>query len=256
MAMVTATRDILAIAKGVWPFARKQTLAESGLLRGFTDCHCHLLPGVDDGVQTMDEALRILAEYERLGIREVWLTPHIMEDMPNTTARLRERFAELQAAYAGSITLHLASENMLDNLFVERLEKGDLLPIGNDKNCLLVETSFFNPSMGLYDILFRIQTKGYHPVLAHPERYVYMDNAHYARLKDMGIRFQLNLFSLAGLYGDGVRKKAEKLLCGGMYDLAGTDTHQDIVFNRMISAQTFTSKLLMRLTDSGLNPVW
>ena len=72
----------------MWPFRKKQTLEESGFFRGFTDWHCHILPGVDDGVLTMDESLQILAEYERLGVKEVWLTPHIMEDIPNTTEKL------------------------------------------------------------------------------------------------------------------------------------------------------------------------
>ena len=158
----------------MWPLRKKQTLDESGFLRCFTDWHCHILPGVDDGVQTMDEALQILAEYERLGVKEVWLTPHIMEDMPNTTRHLRERFAELQAVYQGKVALNLASENMLDNLFEERLNKNDLLPIGKDGRHLLVETSYFNPPMGLQNILLRIKAKGYFPILAHPERYVYM----------------------------------------------------------------------------------
>ena len=155
----------------MWPFRKKQTLEESGFFRGFTDWHCHILPGVDDGVQTMDKALQILTEYERLGVKEVWLTPHIMEDVPNTTQHLRERFAELQAAYRGSVVLNLASENMLDNLFEERLNKNDLLPIGKDGRHLLVETSYFNPPMGLQNILLRIKAKGYIPILAHPERY-------------------------------------------------------------------------------------
>ena len=113
-------------------FRKKQTWEQSGFFRGFTDWHCHILPGVDDGVQTMDEALEILAEYERLGVREVWLTPHVMEDIPNSTDGLRERFAELQAAYKGKVELNLASENMLDRLFEERLQKDDLLPWGKD----------------------------------------------------------------------------------------------------------------------------
>ena len=91
----------------MWPFRKKQTLKESGFFRGFTDWHCHILPDVDDGVQTMDEALQILGEYERLGVKEVWLTPHIMEDMPNTTQHLRARFVELQSAYQGNIALNL-----------------------------------------------------------------------------------------------------------------------------------------------------
>ena len=209
----------------MWPFRKKQTLEESGFFRGFTDWHCHILPGVDDGVQTMDEALQILAEYERLGVKEVWLTPHIMEDIPNTTEKLRDRFTELRTAYQGSVMLHLASENMLDNLFEERLEKNDLLPIGKDGKHLLVETSYFNPPMGLSNILLRIKAKGYHPVLAHPERYLYMSMSDYKQLKSMNIQFQLNQFSIIGLYGKDVQKRAVALQELGSYDYIGSDLH-------------------------------
>ena len=208
-----------------WPFRKKQTLEESGFFCGFTDWHCHILPGVDDGVQTMDEALQILTEYERLGVKEVWLTPHIMEDIPNSTEKLRGRFAELKATYQGSIVLNLASENMLDNLFEERLEKNDLLPIGKDGKHLLVETSYFNPPMGLNNILLRIKAKGYYPVLAHPERYMYMNEHEYQRLKSMNVEFQLNQFSLFGLYGKEVQKRAKMLQKQGMYNYIGTDLH-------------------------------
>lgn len=215
-------------------FRKRQTLAQSGFFRGFVDWHCHILPGVDDGVQTMDEALHILAAYERLGIREVWLTPHIMEDIPNPTARLRERFAELLAAYKGNVVLNLAAENMLDKLFEERLEQGDLLPLGKDGRHLLVETSYFNPPMGLDDILRRIQAKGYYPLLAHPERYIYMEENDYARLKSMHIKFQLNLFSLMDLYGKEARKRAKELQSKGMYDYIGTDLHRITVLNNLL----------------------
>ena len=207
-------------------FRKKQTWEQSGFFRGFTDWHCHILPGVDDGVQTMDEALEILAEYERLGVKEVWLTPHVMEDIPNSTDGLRERFAELQAAHKGKVELNLASENMLDRLFEERLQKDDLLPWGKDGKHLLVETSYFNPPMGLNNILLRIKAKGYYPVLAHPERYLYMDMAAYQRLKSLDVKFQLNLFSLTGLYGKEAQKKANDLLKAGMYDYTGTDLHR------------------------------
>ena len=207
-------------------FHKRQTLEESGFFRGFTDWHCHILPGVDDGVQSMDEALQILAEYERLGVKEVWLTPHIMEDIPNTTEKLRDRFAELKAIYQGSVMLHLASENMLDNLFEERLEKNDLLPIGKEGKHLLVETSYFNPPMGLNNILLRIKAKGYYPVLAHPERYMYMNEHEYQRLKSMNVELQLNQFSLFGLYGKEVQKRAKMLQKQGMYNYIGTDLHR------------------------------
>lgn len=210
----------------MWPFRKQQTLEKSELFRGFIDWHCHILPGVDDGVQTMDEALQILAEYERLGVKEVWLTPHIMEDIPNTTSQLRERFADLKAAYAGSVSLYLASEYMLDNLFEERLQNKDLLPFGKDESHVLVETSYFNPPMGLTDILLRIKVKGYHPVLAHPERYLYMNPIEYHRLKSMNILFQLNIFSLIGLYGKEVKKRARLLQKQEMYEFQGTDLHR------------------------------
>lgn len=210
----------------MWPFRKKQTLVESGFFRGFTDWHSHILPGVDDGVQTMEESLDVLAKYDELGVREVWLTPHIMEDIPNTTARLRERFRELQGAYGGNITLQLAAENMLDSLFEERLEKNDLLPIGENGNHLLVETSYFNPPMGLRNMLLRIKAKGYYPVLAHPERYVYMRKDEYLQLKTMGVKFQLNLFSLMGMYGKEAQQKANRLQKMGMYEYTGTDIHR------------------------------
>lgn len=218
----------------MWPFRKKQTLEESGFFRGFIDWHSHILPGVDDGVQTIEESLVILNKYEELGMKEVWLTPHIMEDIPNTTQYLRERFKELQAVYKGSIILHLASENMLDNLFEERLSQNDLLPIGKDGKHLLVETSYYNPPVGLLNILLRIKSKGYYPVLAHPERYLYMNRDDYQKLKSMHVKFQLNVFSLLGLYGKDAQKKADRLRKGAMYDCIGTDVHRSETLNRML----------------------
>lgn len=218
----------------MWFFRKKQTLEESGFFRGFTDWHSHILPGVDDGVQTMEEALQILSEYERLGVKEVWLTPHIMEDIPNTTQHLKERFAELQAAYKGNVVLHLASENMLDQLFEERLGKNDLLPIGKNGKYLLVETSYFNPPIGLHNILLRIKSKGYFPILAHPERYLYMDENEYKRLKTMGVKFQLNLFSIMNLYGKEIKKKTKSLKSRRMYEYIGTDLHRVKILNSML----------------------
>ena len=190
------------------------------------DCHSHLLPGVDDGVRTEEEALRILGAMERKGVERLWLTPHIMEDIPNTTADLRDRFLILKEAYHGSIQLHLAAEYMLDNLFAERLAANDLLPLTEGKRYLLVETSYFNAPMNLHALLEDIKKRGYYPLLAHPERYEYMTIADYRHLKSQGIAFQLNLPSLAGSYGSHVQKKAEQLMKQGLYDLYGSDTHR------------------------------
>ena len=163
----------------MWLFHKTTVLSRSGLLKGMVDCHSHLLPGVDDGVQSMEESLQILREMEQQGIRRVWLTPHIMEDIPNETLALQRKFRELLQQYRGAVELKLAAEYMLDNLFEERLEKEDLLLLEEGKRFLLVETSYFNPPMDLLSVLQRIQKKGYYPLLAHPERYEYMQKEDY-----------------------------------------------------------------------------
>lgn len=226
-----------------WPFQKKQTLADSGVFQGMTDYHSHLLPGVDDGVQTPEESLEILRLYEELGIREVWFTPHIMEDIPNTITGLRTRFEQFQKRYTGNIRLHLAAEYMLDNLFKERLAHRDLLPLGVEGNHLLVETSYFNPPVDLYSMLEKIKLAGYYPVLAHPERYVYMEEADYQRLKELGAKFQLNLPSLVGGYGHVVKTKAEWLQEKGMISLYGTDVHSLVSIQRIISLPQLTLKI-------------
>lgn len=209
----------------MWPFTRSCSLAESGLFEGFTDWHSHILPAVDDGVRSVEEALEILHGYEALGMKTVWLTPHIMEDIPNETVTLQEKFQELKRSYNGTLELALAAEYMMDNLFEERLEKDDLLPLEEGKRYLLVETSYFNPPMELLSVLQRIQKKGYYPLLAHSERYEYMQKRDYQALKEEHVSFQLNLPSLAGMYGKHVQEKAEALLKAGMYDRTGCDIH-------------------------------
>lgn len=101
----------------MWLFRRTFRLKDTGLLNGFTDWHSHILPSVDDGVRSVERGLEILDLYAAYGTRQVWFTPHVMEEVPNAPARLRERFAAFRARYTGGIELHLAAENMLDGRF-------------------------------------------------------------------------------------------------------------------------------------------
>lgn len=211
----------------MWLISNKTSVRESGLLEGFQDIHCHLLPSVDDGVQKIDETMRILEEWKSLGVKEVWLTPHIMEDIPNRQDELRKRFECLTVFYSGNIKLHLAAEHMMDGLFLEKLEANDLLSIEKDRKRLLVETSYYIPPMNMNGIIDKIRQKGYEPILAHPERYQYMDFSDYAHWKRKGVLLQLNVPSIVGAYGPEVQAKAKKLLDNDMYDYCGSDIHSE-----------------------------
>ncbi len=230
----------------MWPFTRHTSIVRSGLLDGMTDFHSHLLPGVDDGVAEMSESLALLSEMEAAGIRSVWCTPHVMEDVPNTTEDLRARFGELKAAYKGRIELRLAAEYMLDNLFKDRLDDDDLLTIGPN-NHLLVETSYFTPPMDMEPMLDKIMRKGYTPILAHPERYLYMDRSDYRKWKEKGIVFQLDLYSITGLYGPDSFDKARWLASKGMYSLIGSDTHTINQYRIAITEHTVPVGTVKRL---------
>jgi tyrosine-protein phosphatase YwqE len=209
----------------MWPFSSKYSLQQSDFLKGWTDRHSHILPGVDDGIQTIEDSIAILSMYEQMGVKKVWLTPHIMEDCPNTPEKLKTRFEELKSAYKGNIELALSAENMMDGLFIKRLEQGILMPYGDNNNELLIETSYVQPPMRMESILRDMQKAGITPVLAHPERYLYMDAEKYENIKEMGVKFQLNITSLIGAYGNQVKERAEYLLNEGYYNYSGSDAH-------------------------------
>ena len=238
----------------MWPFTKTDSLEKAGMLNGFTDWHSHILPGVDDGIRSMSSALEVLARYEEAGIKKVWLTPHVMEDYPNTPEKLREKFQELKSEYKGNIELRLAAENMLDSLFEERLAEKNFLTIGEEGRHLLIETSYMNPPYGFEDMLQRTMSAGYNLVMAHPERYRYMDEEDYWKLKKKGILFQINFISLVGGYGETARKKAEWLLKEGMIDVAGSDLHRLEFFNEGIGLSPKKKQSLTQLLEVAKNP--
>ena len=229
-------------------FNKRQSILESGLLGGAVDNHSHILYGLDDGVKTQEDSLAILDFLEGQGLSEVWLTPHVMEDVPNTTEAIRARFNELKAVYQGGLQLHLAAEYMIDTLFEDRLAQGDLLTHGEDT--VLVETSSVAPPINLWEVLDRMLSTGYRPLIAHPERYHYMDKSDYRRLHEMGCFLQMNLPSIVGFYGESVRARAIDLLDKGWYRMVGSDCHRF----RAIRAQ-YNARELKKDTVKKLAPL-
>ena len=226
-------------------FHRRRSILESGLLKGAVDQHSHILYGLDDGVKTQEDSLAILRFLEEQGVSEVWFTPHVMEDVPNTTEGIRTRFGQLKAVYDGGLTLHLAAEYMIDTLFEERLAARDLLTHGNDT--VLVETSSVAPPINLWEVLETMRKAGYRPLIAHPERYRYMEKADYKRLHDMGCVLQMNLPSIVGFYGESARERALDLLGKGWYAMVGSDCHRFRALQAQYGARELKKDTLAKL---------
>lgn len=223
----------------------RRSLLDSGVMSGATDRHSHILWGVDDGIRTAEESLSVLAFEESLGVTDVWCTPHIMEDVPNTTEGLTERFNELQAIYDGPVRLHLAAEYMMDNLLEERLASRDLLLMEDD--VLLVETSTVSAPYDINGTLSAIMSAGYTPMLAHPERCRFLAEKDFERLHSKGVRFQLNLGSVAGYYGPSAKRKAEWILEKGWYSAVGSDCHRLRSIQEQLSRKELSNKVVGRV---------
>ncbi len=194
-----------------------------------TDIHSHLIPGIDDGAKTMDESIELIKVQYELGIRNFVTTPHIMSDFfKNTPEIILGGLNELRIVLKQEnidVTINAAAEYYLDEGFVHKLDHEKLLTIGD--NYLLFEISYINPPDNLRDVIFKIQTNGYKPILAHPERYpfYYKHFDEYKRIRDSGVLLQINFNSLAGYYGIEAKKIAEQLIDEKMVDLIGSDMH-------------------------------
>lgn len=195
-----------------------------------TDMHSHLLPGIDDGSKDMEMSLQLIRGMKELGYQKLITTPHIIWDMyKNTPGIINSKLEEVRKAVREEgidIELHAAAEYFLDEHVEELLKKKEpLLTVSGNK--VLTEFSMAFPSMNTKDILFEMQMQGYQPIIAHPERYIYLqqNKDFYQELKDIGCLFQLNILALGGHYGRSVKDLAEWLLNNGFYDLVGTDLH-------------------------------
>ncbi len=215
------------------------------------DIHSHLLPGIDDGVKSFEESLHILKIFEGLGYKKVITTPHVMSDYyKNTSESILNKLHQTRDFLKDKnidIKLDAAAEYYLDENFIEQLMSNEkLLTLGD--NYLLFETSFLNKPAFLEDAIFNINTQGYKPVLAHPERYGYLENDEglVDNLKNMGLYFQLNYLSLTGFYSKSIQKFAVKLLKRNLIDFIGTDCHNAFQASEIIkSLGTRNMKLLM-----------
>ena len=210
---------------------RTKTILKDLIPDNHVDIHSHLLPGIDDGAKTFGDSLRLIQSLKALGVSQFITTPHIIFNLwDNSGEQIKdlkqETVLELEK-YQITVPFRAAAEYMMDDHFVQLFKSEKLLTLKD--NYVLVEMSYINPPIQLYEILFDLQVAGYTPVLAHPERYIFFhaNFDEYQKLKRAGCLFQLNLAAVVGYYGDQIAKVAEKLLQKGMYNFVGSDVHHD-----------------------------
>ena len=218
------------------------------------DMHSHLLPGIDDGSPSLETSIELIRKMMKLGFKKFVTTPHIMWEMyKNTPEIINEKLELLRLALKSEgidAEIKAAAEYFLDD-HVEKLlaTKQKLLTVAD--NMVLVEFSLANQPFGVKEILFELVMQGYQPIIAHPERYIYFEQAKefYDELKDAGCYFQLNLNSISGYYGKSAEKLAQYLLKKEYYSFVGSDLHHfrhiDALSNPVITP------VLQKLVDSG-----
>lgn len=193
---------------------------------GTPEIHCHVLPGIDDGAKNVANSLELLDTYKSLGCNRIIATPHTMSGIYDNTPDTIENAYDLIKNQTNGVALSFSSEYMIDENFNALLDSNHILPL--HENYVLIEMSYFQPPENIKEIIFKIGTLGYIPVLAHPERYAYYHNklAIFQDFKSRGCHLQLNALSLSEHYGASTQKVALKLLKDGLYDYIGIDTHR------------------------------
>lgn len=210
-------------------FFKSKPILKDLLDGSFVDIHSHVLPGIDDGAQSINKSIELATSLEKMGVSQIITTPHINHYVwDNSPENINSKLEETQKAFTANnihIPIQAAAEYFIDDWFVSYFKKEKLLTLKD--NYVLIEMSYLNAPLNLYKTIFDLQIAGYIPVLAHPERYTFFHKKfdEYKKLKDAGCLFQLNLLASVEYYGSKIAKAADELLKKGMYDFCGTDVH-------------------------------
>lgn len=210
-------------------FFKKKSIKPVDRLR--TDVHSHLLPNLDDGVESYEEAIKIVKGFYDLGYQKLITTPHIMRDFYNNSEDdIRLKIIELNSLINQkglNIEVLPGAEYYLDESLLESIKDSNKEFLTFGDNYLLFETSFMNEPFYLKEFIFEAKSRGINPIMAHPERYAYIhgDFEIAKDLIDRGVLFQVNINSFVGYYSKEVKKTAEKLVDAELVHLLGSDCH-------------------------------
>ncbi|MBS1644421.1 MAG: histidinol phosphatase [Bacteroidetes bacterium] len=216
------------------------------------DMHSHLVPGIDDGAPDLETSLQLIRGLHELGFKKLITTPHTHLDFyDNTREKITDNFTKLNRFITDhrlGLELGIASEYFLDSLFQNAILPHGLLSFGD--KYVLVEVSMAGWPRGFSDIIFGIQSLGYTPVLAHPERYLFEEDVRvYQEHQSRGMLFALNLLSLSGYYGTGVQHLAESYLKSELYQFCGTDLHHERHLSRLRRMATNHPEIMLKLAE-------
>lgn len=210
----------------IFNFFKKKPLLKDLIPNKFVDIHSHILPGIDDGAKNINQSLNLIAEMKKLRFSKIIATPHTFTGVHNNSIdSIQKSYLKLKENLNTGIKLFYASEYMMDESFLTNIRNNKILCL--KKNYVLVEMSYINSPLNLYEIIFEIIKNGYIPILAHPERYFFMHNnfKEYYKLKKAGCLFQANLLSVTAYYGKEVTKLLDKMLNKELIDFVGSDIH-------------------------------
>jgi len=213
-------------------FKKEKVLPPADVSGLYTDIHSHLIPNIDDGSKSLEDSITMIRNFKEMGYSKIITTPHVMSDFyrntPETILGGMELVREELKKQNIQIELEAAAEYYLDETLEAKVHDGSLLTFGD--NYVLFELPFMSEPPNLSAFIFELQTNGYRPVLAHPERYGfwYNDFEKYRDLVEKGVLLQLNVLSLIGHYSPETQKIAEKLIDENLISFLGSDCHNQM----------------------------
>lgn len=198
----------------------------------YIDMHCHILPEVDDGAQSMEETRRMLMTAYQEGIRYIIATPHHHprrgRKAPPELRRQLKKVREEAAGISDRLKVFLGTEIYFGQDIPDKLKENKVLTM-NRTRYVLVEFSPSDPFEYIHRGIQRIQMKGYIVILAHAERYECLREhfEHVEYLDEMGVLIQVNAGSITGNGGRKLKKFVKELLERELVFCVGTDAHDN-----------------------------
>ncbi len=196
------------------------------------DIHCHIIFGVDDGSDSIEESIKMAKIAYESGVSAIVATPHC--NIPDSYSNYwgRELFGRVTALRRAldennvPVKIYCGQEIYCTSRTHELLSAGKLITINGSKYAL-VEFDFHEYSSSVYEKLSKIIAEGYVPVIAHPERYSFVSEEDDAamRLKSMGCLLQVNKGSLSGFFGRDAQRIAYRMLDKRIADFVASDAH-------------------------------